>query len=305
MKTALLFPGQGSQRPGMLAGLPDHPAVAETLDEAAAALGRDWRALDAAEALAAPEGAQLALVVSGVAAARVLVAEGAEIDVVAGHSVGAFPAAVAAGTLGFADALRLVGLRGRLMAECRPSGYGMVAILGLRERAVRELVERASEAGELFVANRNAETQIVVSGAELALGRVSELARAAGARKTERLKVASPSHCPLVGPVADALEREMASIQLAAPRIPYVSARRARLIQDAAAIGEDLARNVAEPVLWRDAARLLRELGVEVLIETPPGSTLIDLAAESWPDARAIALDRTPIGTAVRLAGGG
>ena len=286
----------------MLAAMPAHPTVADTLVEAAAALGRDWRDLDGPRSLATPEGAQLALTIAGVAAARAFAAEGAAVDVVAGHSVGAFPAAVAAGALDLAEALRLVGLRGRLMAELLPSGFGMVAILGLRERAVAALVERAREAGALHLSNRNAETQLTASGADAALDLLAELALAAGARKAERLNVASPSHCPLMRPVADALLAETANVRLRPSGIAVVSARRARVLRDAAAIGEDLALNVAEPVLWRDTARLLRELGVETLIEAPPGATLTDLAAGDWPGVRTVALDGAPLATAVRLA---
>ncbi|GLK57642.1 malonate decarboxylase epsilon subunit [Methylopila capsulata] len=301
LRTALLFPGQGSQRPGMLAALPDHPAVHAARDEASAVLGRDWRALDDADALSRTDGAQLALTIAGVAAARALIAEGAPIDVVAGHSVGAFPAAVVAGALSFADALGLVALRGRLMAESHPLGFGMTAIIGLREAAVARLVEQAGGAGPVYLANRNAELQIVVSGAEAALVRVAELALGAGARKAERLNVRTPSHCPLVAPVAERLAEAMRDVRLSAPTIAYVSARRARVLRTAEAIGDDLATNVAEPVRWRDTARLLGELGVELAFETPAGSTLGDLTAETLPQVRTCALDQVSLRSACVL----
>lgn len=303
LRTALLFPGQGSQRPGMLAALPDHPAVHAACDEATAVLSRDWRALDDADALSRTDGAQLALTIAGVAAGRALIAEGAAIDVVAGHSVGAFPAAVVAGALSFEDALALVALRGRLMAESHPDGFGMTAIIGLREAAVARLVAEAQGAGPVYVANRNAELQVVVSGAEAALARVAELALKAGARKAERLNVRTPSHCPLVAPVAERLQEAMRGVALRAPAIPYVSARRARMLRDPSSIGADLAANVAEPVRWRDTARLLGELGVEATFETPAGSTLGDLTAEALPHARTCALDQMSLRSAVVLAG--
>lgn len=291
LRSALLFPGQGAQRAGMLAGLPDHPEVSAARDEASDALGRDWRELDGAEALARTDAAQLALTIAGVAAARALLAEGARIDVVCGHSVGAFPAAVAAGALSFADALRLVALRGGLMADSHPQGYGMTAIVGLRESVVAALVEEARDDGALHVANRNAELQIVVSGAEPALVRIERLAQARGARKAERLNVRTPSHCPLVAPVAERLREALAGVAVSPPSRAVVSTRTARRLATPQAIAEDLARNVAEPVRWRDAVQLLRELGVTIAIETPPGSTLKDLAAETLTDAHLTTVD--------------
>ncbi len=210
MSTALLFPGQGSQSAGMLAALPRHPLVAATRDEASELLGRRWQDLDTAEALAGTEAAQLALLIAGVGTARALAAEGVAVDAVLGHSVGAFPAAVAAGCLEFSDALRLVSLRGSLMAGLFPTGYGMAAILGLPARTLRDLVAQSRVAGDLYVANYNAPRQIVVAGADGALDQVCRLAVEAGARKAERLAVATPSHCPLLGPVADELAEALA-----------------------------------------------------------------------------------------------
>ena len=134
MRVALLFPGQGAQEPGMLARLPASPAAQATLAEASEALGRDVRALDTAEALAGTAATQLALLIAGVAAARALAAEGVGPDVVAGHSVGAFAAAVTADVLALGDAVRAVALRGALMAAAYPQGYGMAAVIGLPER---------------------------------------------------------------------------------------------------------------------------------------------------------------------------
>jgi malonate decarboxylase epsilon subunit len=119
MSTALLFPGQGSQTRGMLAALPGHPLISVTLDETSERLGRRWQDLDTAVALAGTEAAQLALLIAGVGTARALVAEGVAVDVVLGHSVGAFPAAVAAGCLEFSDARHLVSLRGSPAASTR------------------------------------------------------------------------------------------------------------------------------------------------------------------------------------------
>jgi len=131
MSVLFTFPGQGAQKPGMLHTLPAHPETARTLAEASAALGRDVLALDSADALRSTVAVQLSLLVAGVAMARVLAAHGAVPRMVAGLSIGAWPAAVVAGVLEFADAVRLVELRARLMEDAYPSGYGMTAIGGL------------------------------------------------------------------------------------------------------------------------------------------------------------------------------
>lgn len=303
MRTALIFPGQGAQRAGMLSALPDHSAVHDTLAEAADVLGHDWRELESADALAGTPAAQLALLIAGVATSRMLAAEHAPIDAVLGQSVGAFSAAVAAGCLSFADALGLVRRRAEHMASLYPSGFGMVAVVGLRAGRVAELVQQARADGPLYVSNYNSPLQTVISGADAALARASSAALKAGARKAERLYIATPSHCPLLDPVAEQLMTALRSVAVAAPRIAYVSASRARLIAQRAAIAEDLARNVAEPVRWHEAASLLVERGARLFLQAAPGTVLTDLVAEAHPEVRSVALDGVPLMSALYLAG--
>ncbi|WP_428029979.1 ACP S-malonyltransferase [Ancylobacter sp.] len=302
MRTALLFPGQGAQRPGMLSALPDHPAARSTRAEAADTLGQDWRALESAEALEGTLAAQLALLIAGVATARMLAAEGARVDVVLGQSVGAFPAAVAAGCLAFADALKLVRLRASDMARLYPSGFGMVAIVGLTARRVAALVEAAREGAPLYISNDNAPLQQVISGADEALARACAAALDAGARKAERLHVATPSHCPLLDPVAVSLMEAFRTVEMRAPRIAYASASRARMISDPAALAEDLSRNVAQPVRWRETTELLVERGVRLFLQAPPGSVLTDLVGEAHPELRSVSLETLPLKSVLYLA---
>lgn len=290
MRTVLLFPGQGAQRAGMLSELPDHAAVRETRARAAEVLGQDWRALESAEALERPMAAQLALLITGVATARMLAAEGARVDAVLGQSVGAFPAAVAAGSLGFDDALRLVRRRASHMARLYPAGFGMVAIVGLPARRVATLVDGARQGEPLYLSNDNAPLQQVIAGADGALERASQAALAAGARKVERLHVATPSHCPLLDPVAEELSSAMHAVELNRPFLVYASASRARVITEPVAIGEDLARNVAQRVRWREATEMLVERGAAVFLQAPPGSVLTDLMNESHSDLRNISV---------------
>lgn len=301
MKTVMMFPGQGSQRAGMLATLPRHAAIVSILAEASEALDRDWRELDRQDALAGTADTQLALLIAGVAASRALQAEGAQIDAVLGHSVGAYPAAVTAGCLSFHDALRLVALRGSLMASFHPNGFGMAAIVGLRQQVVAGLVDAAAAIGPIYLANRNAPLQTVVSGSNDAIESVRAHALEIGASKAERLMVTTPSHSPLVAPVAEALIDAVVTVDFQPPRLLYASSRSARVLTEADAIAHDLACNVAEPVLWDAAVAMLVERGASVFLQAPPGTVLADLVTQAHPAVRVYPLDGGALNSAVYL----
>jgi malonate decarboxylase epsilon subunit len=301
MQTALLFPGQGAQRPGFLERLPDHPAVRATLTEAADVLDRDVHRLDEPAALQSTAAVQLATVIAGVAGARALEAEGLTADAVAGLSVGAFAAAVASGAITFADALRLVSLRGEAMARAAPHGYGMTAILGIGERSARALVARVGARLPLYMASVNGPAEVVVSGTDAALAAAAEAAHAAGA-SAQRLNVSIPSHCEIMQDVSVALGEAMAAVRLAQPRVPYISNHRARVAGSARQVAEDLVLNVSRTVRWNDSMTLLQELGCRLYVEMPPGHVLTGLVSASLAEVRAVALDDTPLTTAVTLA---
>jgi malonate decarboxylase epsilon subunit len=162
---AFLFPGQGSQIPGMLHTLPDHPSIARTLDDVSDALGESVLELDSPEALRSMVSVQLALLASGVVLARALIAEGIEPEAVAGMLAGAFAAAVAVGVLNLADGIRLVQQRAEMMVELYPKGYGLAAVLGLTEKQVSTLVKEAyTEQNPVYVGNINAPQQMVIAG---------------------------------------------------------------------------------------------------------------------------------------------
>jgi malonate decarboxylase epsilon subunit len=299
---AFLFPGQGAQGAGFLHALGGplpHPVIAETFTEASDVLARDVSRLDDAGALRSTVAVQIALLVAGVAATRALCAEGIGPDAVAGLSVGAYGAAVACGSIAFDDALRLVQLRAQLMEQAYPSGYGMLAVVGLNEREIGRAI---SESGaKAYIGNLNAPRQIVVSGSDSALERVRQRVIASGARKAERLTVNVPSHCELLDDAAQQLIAAAAKIGFAAPRIPYIGNRRARVLRTAEAVRDDLATNLRYPVRWHDATVVLRELGVRVMVEMPPGHTLSQLAAEALCEGSpiaAIAVEQSSIGDA-------
>ena len=271
--------------------MPAHPEVARTLREASDVLNLDLANLDHAEALNSTAAVQTALLIAGVATARALLAEKVRPAAVAGMSIGAFGAAVACGTLSFADALPLVQLRGELMEAAFPIGYGLAAIEGLDEVRVASIVERTRNADlPVYISNVNAPRQIVVAGSDAALDQVIAQTRQQGARRARRLAVSVPSHCPLLQPVADRLQQAMAKIALRPPSPPYVSNRGGRALYEAEAVRQDLATNVAHPVRWHDALEVVRELGANLFIEMAPGHVSTRLVAELFSEVRTISI---------------
>jgi malonate decarboxylase epsilon subunit len=287
----------------MLHNLPDHPSVTRTLDEASDSLHRDVRELDSAAALQSTVSVQLALLTAGVATARALAAEGVKAEAVAGLSVGAFAAAVHCGVLTFPQSFQLVRQRAEMMQGLYPSGYGLAAIIGLTEGQVSALVDEVhTPAAPVYVGNINAPRQIVIAGSDEGMGRVLESAKVAGARKAERLKVAVPSHCPLLEPVAVALRATLAGMKLDPPQLVYVGNIKARALRAAAAVAEDLASNISHAVRWHDATTVLEELGCRLFLEMPPGHVLSDLGKESFPEVKTLALGGSTLKAALHVA---
>jgi malonate decarboxylase epsilon subunit len=292
MSIAFLFPGQGSQQPNMLHHLPEHPAVQETLHEASEVLHDDILRWDSAEALQSTVAVQVALLVAGVAAARALQAEGVQPDMVAGHSVGAFGAAVTANALTFRDALSLVKLRGELMERAYPHGYGMGVVVGIEERKLSQIVaNHFTNDAPVYIANLNSPKQITISGSVHGIETVLALAREEGASRAELLKnVRVPSHCVLMKSVSFELRKAMESISFQKPHIPYAANRTARPLRDPEAIKEDLALSVSHPVRWHEAICVLFELGTQLFVEMPPKHVLTHLAQQAFPCRRALSL---------------
>lgn len=279
---AFLYPGQGSQRAGMLAALPPTAATRSVLDEAADVLG-DIAGLDDADALVSTRNAQLALLICGVAATRTLDdVYGVRPGVTAGHSAGAFAAAVSAGVLTFRDALEAVEVRAQAMeAACAPGEWGMAAVTGMGRRAATALVDEL--AGELagpavWIANINAADQVVLGGTIDGLRQARGAARRAGARRFEVLDMAVASHGPVQAHTATVIAEHLASVprrHQSAAYLTNVGAR--RIVDDADAVLADLAESVAKPVQWYDIAQVLPELGVRRAVEMPPGHVLTSL----------------------------
>jgi malonate decarboxylase epsilon subunit len=293
VSVAFVYPGQGAQAPGMLSSLPCVPEVSQTLTEAEGLIPGGISTLDSPESPAHTVPAQLALLICGVAAARALAAREATPDLVAGHSVGAFAAAVAAGALEFSEAITAVIHRARRMSELFPDGYGMLAISGLREAEVRAITEQVTFEGHpAWIANVNSTDQMVLSGTAAALDRGRELAQAWGARRAGRLKVAVPSHAPVLEPVTDELRTLLSRLPDRPLTARYITISTARPAVTRAEIIDDLAVSVSRTVRWRDAFGVITELGARFVLQLPPGRVLADLARS---DLKTSAVDRVDV----------
>ena len=302
MSILFTFPGQGAQKAGMLHALPAHAQTEHTLREASGVLGHDALELDSATALSSTVAVQLCLLVAGVAMARVLAAHGAAPDMVAGLSIGAYPAAVTAGVLAFPDAVALVARRARLMEQGYPRGFGMAAITGLDQDQLEPLIARVHAAeSPVYLANLNAPRQLVVAGEEGALLRLGALALEAGATRAERLAVSVPSHCELLSIQAEEMHAAFAGIALRPPQATYISSSTARALFDPERIRDDLAGNMARQVHWYDTARHAWERGARLALEMPSGSVLTGLTAPVFETGIALCCDNNRLDTILNL----
>jgi len=281
-KTAFLFPGQGSQSAGMGKTLAEtYPAarlIFETADQTLGFAISRMCAEGSEEQLKLTENTQPALLTVSVAAFTVLRESGIRPDYVAGHSLGEYSALVAAGSLRFTDALRLVRQRGRFMQEAVPPEAGaMAALLRLPLGRLDEILERAAQGEVVAAANLNAPDQVVIAGHAGAVNRAVELAKAAGARRAVLLPVSAPFHCALMRPAQARLIPELNAAKFDDLDWPLINNWRAREVRtgDEARLG--LIEQIPNTVRWEESIRHLIAQGVDRFFEVGPGGVLTGL----------------------------
>ncbi len=283
MKTAFVFPGQGVQAPGMGRELAmSVPASREIFTAADRALAFEISALcfeGSPEELALTENTQPAILTVSIAAWRALAERGIEPQATAGHSLGEYSAHVAAGTIPFADAVRLVRARGRFMQEAVPVGQGaMAAILGLNLEKIREICATVADHQVVTAANINAPGQVVIAGHAPAVHRAIEACRDAGARRAVELAVSAPFHSSLMQPAADRLEPILEDISFADPNVPVYTNVDAEPVTRGDAARDALVRQVVSPVRWQELIERMANDGFDTFVEIGPGRVLSGLA---------------------------
>ncbi len=280
--TAFLFPGQGSQAAGMGKSLHDaYPAARQVFEQADDVLGFALSRLcfeGPEDQLKLTENTQPALLTVSVAAWTVLKHYGVKFDYVAGHSLGEYSALVAAGSLEFADALRLVRKRGRYMQEAVPPGVGaMAALLRLPEGKLDGVLKQAAQGEVVSAANLNSPDQVVIAGHAGAVARAIDLAKAAGAKRAVLLPVSAPFHCALMAPAQDRMRADLDAAEFRDLARPLVNNWQAREIRTGEEAREGLYQQIPNTVHWTESVRLLASKGVKTCVEVGAGGVLTGL----------------------------
>lgn len=283
MSLAFVFPGQGSQSVGMLSQLAtEFPQIKATFSEASDALNYDlWQLISdgPAETLNQTERTQPAMLTAGIAVWRVWQSlTNIQPDYLAGHSLGEYSALVAAESMSFFDAIKLVEMRGQFMQHAVPTGQGaMAAILGLDDESVKAVCSQAAENAVVEAVNFNSPGQVVIAGDVTAVTRAIDLAKEQGAKRAMLLPVSVPSHCALMRPAAEQLAAALENISIHKPTIPVIHNANVAMEDEADAIKLLLTQQLHNPVRWVETVQWFASQGVTNLVECGPGKVLAGL----------------------------
>lgn len=289
MRIAFVFPGQGSQSVGMLAGFADNEVVQGVMARADAALGFSLTGLIAegpAETLSLTVNTQPAMLASSVAFYEAWrQAGGPEPEMLAGHSLGEYSALCAAGAMSLETAVKLVRFRAEAMQSAVPVGVGgMAAVMGLKDEDVLAACEEAREAGRVEAVNFNAPGQVVIAGEKAAVERAIECAKARGCRRAIVLPVSAPFHSSLMQPAADKLAARLADTPITVPAIPVVANVDVQVHETADDIRAALARQAAGAVQWVRTIERMKAAGITDIVECGPGKVLTGLLRRTAPE---------------------
>jgi [acyl-carrier-protein] S-malonyltransferase len=296
-KIAFIFPGQGSQHPGMGKDLAEKfSAARQVFEEADAALGFPLSELcfnGPADELQLTENTQPAILATSIAALRAMQAEEfSAADFVAGHSLGEYSALVAAGSLSLFDAVTIVRKRGRYMQEAVPVGTGaMAAVLGVELGVVQDACNEAALGEVCSAANINSPAQIVIAGAAGAIDRAIVLVKERGAKRAMKLNVSAPFHCALMKPAQDRLAVDLQNVRFADAQTPVVTNVDATAEQNGGKLRDLLVRQVSQPVRWLESVEFLINQGVQTFIEIGPGKVLSGLVRQIDRNVRCVNIE--------------